>query len=562
MRLKKPAVYTVIAAILYLFPFGGCSSNRETLQINPPPPSSFPNQDIPPEKIPTTDELMERTLETERDFILSDAWALHERALVYSEQGEWELALLFAEESLGMLASASGPNKQHPESRRAAQKITRNLGRYRVLALNANLLKIVPQIELTHDPGSFLDELSELDLYSVEISPALEGKVSEDLRDARFSIPITVNKEVLQFLDYYQNRARANTQQALNRSTAYIEDIKTIFKEEGIPEELIYMAHVESLFKYNAYSRARARGMWQFMSGTAQLYGMKVNWWVDERLDPIKSTRLAAKYLNYLYGEFGDWCLAMAAYNVGPGRIQRILRKYGDMDYWTMMSRRLIPRETRNHVPATIAAIIIYNNPELYGFTITPQEPALVEEFPVDYQVDLGVIAESIGFSLEDLRALNPALQRGVTPFDPKEYTLNIPAGYGKQLEKALADLPPSQRLRLRHHRVSSGETLSLIASRYGVSIRAIADTNSIRNIHRLKLGQDLIIPIMEPKPITAEEAQSLASESGTHTVRRGDSLYRIARIYGVRLQNLFQWNSLGPDSRIFPGQKILVSPR
>ena len=143
------------------------------------------------------------------------------------------------------------------------------------------------------------------------------------------------------------------------------------------------MAHVESLFKYNAYSRARARGMWQFMTGSARLYGLTVNWWIDERLDPIKSTRVAARYLKYLYGEFGDWNLVMAAYNVGPGRIQRILKKHGEMDYWTIVKRRLIPRETRNHVPAALAAIIIYNNPELYGFTVTPEEKTPSESFSV-----------------------------------------------------------------------------------------------------------------------------------------------------------------------------------
>ena len=266
--------------------------------------------------------------------------------------------------------------------------------------------------------------------------------------------------------------------------------------------------------------------------------------------------------MNYLYDMFGDWNLVMAAYNFGPGRIQRILRKYGEMDYWTMVKRRLIPRETRNHVPATLAAIIIYNNPELYGFTDTPETLPPVEKFSVDYQVDLGVVAEAIGFSLNQLRDLNPDLQRGVTPFEPKEYTLNIPSGYGEKLEKALADIPPSKRLRLRHHRVGSGETLSLIASRYGVSIRAVADTNSIRNINRLKIGQDLIIPLTEPKSVTAVEARKVLASSGAHTVRRGDSLYRISRIYGVKLKSLFDWNSLGPKSRIYPGQKILVTPR
>ena len=558
MKQKNSVIYITLAALAFLL-ISGCSSNLKTVRISPPP---APEEEIHYEKVPTPAEIREEALQKEIHLLLDESWLLYDCAFDYFDQGERELALFFMEESFSLLDSASVNIKMFPQIREASQEISLNLDRFKILALDSVREKNIPQIELTHDPDSFLDELSDLDLYSVEIPPELEGKVSQDLKNAKFSIPIVLNKEVLQFLDYYQNKARTSTQEALNRSGRYMEEIKQIFGEEETPEELIYMAHVESLFKYNAYSRASARGMWQFMTGTARLYGLQVNWWIDERLDPIKSTRAATRFLNYLYGEFEDWNLAMAAYNVGPGRIQRILRKYGEMDYWTMVKRRLIPRETRNHVPASLAAIIIHNNPELYGFTVTPEAPRPTEKFSVDFQVDLGVIAEAIGFSLNQLRDLNPDLQRGVTPFEPKEYTINIPSGYGEQVEKALADIPPSERLRLRHHSVGSGETLSLIASRYGVSIRAISDTNNIRNIHRLKIGQDLIIPLTEPKSITAVEARKVLASSGAHTVRRGDSLYRISRIYGIKLENLFDWNSLGPKSRIYPGQKILVSPR
>jgi len=513
--------------------------------------------------VPPLAELQQDALRKDADFILAESRRLADLAAGYYANGDRELALFCIEESRFVLESASNKVRKQAQVREAAQDISRNLARYKILALDPVQENQPPQIELTHDPDSFLDELSDLDLYSVEIPPGLEGKVSEDLKSSRFSIPMVLNKEVLQFLDYYQGRARSTTQSALNRSSRHMDEIKEIFKEEGIPEELIYMAHVESLFKYNAYSRASARGMWQFMSGTAKLYGLKVNWWIDERLDPIKSTRVAARYLKYLYEEFEDWYMVMAAYNVGPGRIQRVLRKHGKMDYWTLVNRKLIPRETRNHVPATLAAILIYHNPELYGFALSPEEKPQTEEFSVDYQVDLGVIAEATGHSLNDLRDINPALQRGVTPFDPVKYTMNIPAGCSEQLAQALAELPPSKRLRLRHHRVSSGETLSLIASRYGVTIKAISDTNNIRNINRLKIGQDLIIPLTGgPIPVSPDEARKVLASSGTHTVQRGDSLYSISQTYGVKLQHLFEWNALGPKSRIYPGQKILVSPR
>ena len=274
MKQKNPFIYITIAAITVLL-ISGCSSNRKTVQINPPDTAEA---SIKYEKVPTPAEIEEKALQQEMKLLLDESWILYDCAFDYFEQGERELALYFMEESMGLLDSASAGVKLFPKIQQASQEISLNLDRFKILSLDSVREKNIPQIELTHDPDSFLDELSGLDLYSVEIPPELEGKVNQDLKNARFSIPIVLNKEVLQFLDYYQSRARTSTQQALNRSGLYIEDIKKIFEEEGTPEELIYMAHVESLFKYNGYSKARSRGMRQFMSGTAQYLGLIENW--------------------------------------------------------------------------------------------------------------------------------------------------------------------------------------------------------------------------------------------------------------------------------------------
>lgn len=417
-----------------------------------------------------------------------------------------------------------------------------------------------PIIESLEPSESPLDEIGAIDLYSVEVDPGLEDLVGEDLHNTKFDIPVVVKKEVLKFLEYYQGRNRKAMEASLVRSGKYLPLFREIFKEEGVPLDLIYMAHVESLFKPQAYSRARARGIWQFVRGTALLYDLKVGWWLDERLDFCKSTRSAAVYLKDLYERFGSWYLALAAYNGGPGRVSRVIRRYGEMDYWTMAKRRLILRETRNYVPSILAAIIISKSPKRYGFRVEPSPPLEFETVSLDYQFDLAVIAESINLPLSTLMDLNPELQRGVTPFETDGYLLKVPPGSGELLTQQLAQIPPEKRLRLKHHRVRQGETLSHISARYGVSIRAIAEVNRIRNIHRLKLGQDLIIPLSDWKAGGSAESRKLALNKGKHTVRSGDSLYRIARHYGVALNDLFRWNNIQPGEHIHPGQQIRIS--
>jgi membrane-bound lytic murein transglycosylase D len=409
------------------------------------------------------------------------------------------------------------------------------------------------------DPnGAPLDEIADLDLYAIEVDPALEHLVSEDLKETPFDFPVVVNKSVVRFLDYYQTRGRKATEEALSRSGRYLEGFRAIFAEEGVPRDLVYMAHVESLFKARAYSRARARGIWQFVAGTARLYDLKVNWWLDERLDAVKATRSAARHLKDLYQEFGDWYLALAGYNGGPGRVSRVLRRYGQMDYWTMAKRRLLPRETRNYVPSILASIIIYKNPERYGFHFQPESPLFYDKIELSHQYDLEVIAESLGVPPSTVAELNPELHRGVTADPEDRHQLKIPVGTGERLLATLAQVPPEKRLRLKHHYVKSGETLSYISAKYGVSIMAIAEANHIRNIHRLRLGQHLVIPLTDWRG-GRSTLRKQAAATGRHTVRRGDSLYRISRLYGVKLNDLFRWNGLKPGDLIHPGQKIRV---
>ena len=404
-----------------------------------------------------------------------------------------------------------------------------------------------------------LDEIADLNLYTIKVDSHLKQLMGEDLLESRFDIPVVLNDPVVRFLNYYQTRGRKIMEEGLKRSGRYLPLFREIFDKEGVPKDLIYMAHVESLFKPRAYSRAKARGIWQFIGYTGRQYGLRQDWWIDERSDVIKSTHAAARHLRDLYEQFEDWSLALAGYNGGANRIGRILRRYGPIDYWTMVKRRLLPRETRNYVPSILASLIIFHDPERYGFQVEPEEPMKFELVPLKEQVDLSVAAAEIGVPVSKLVEFNPELRRGITPIDYPEYRLKVPLGKGELLQERLASLPPEKKVRFEHHKVRRGDTLSMIAGRYSSSIQAIAQVNHIRNVHRLRIGQHLIIPLSGFRSSPRNWSGRRVELPDTYVVRRGDTLAKIARMYRVRLGDLLRWNSLKASQIIYPGQRIKI---
>ena len=453
----------------------------------------------------------------------------------------------------------------HPQLERTYSSVLARISELelKVLARRADS-SIATELDSSAGEASPLDEIADLNLFTIEIDPQLADRVHAELVEARFDLPVVLNDQVMRAINFYQKRGRNSMEKGLARVGRFRRLFEEAFEEAGLPLDLIYMAHVESLFNPRAYSRAHARGLWQFTAGTARLYGMVIDWWIDERSDMVKSTHAAARYLKYLHDKFGDWYLVMAAYNGGPGRVERILKRRGKMDFWEMSRRRLVPRETRNFVPTILASIIIFNAPERFGFEVEPEPPLSFDEFPLPFQVDLHTVARLAEVSPEEIAALNPELRRGLTPYERKDYRLKVPEGLGEKLSRQLAALPPEERIRMVHHRVRSGETVSQIADRYGSSVSAIAQVNRLRNVHRIGLNQDLMIPLAGalpgPRPSRSASSSRAVPRNGHHLVRRGDSLYRISRLYGVRLQNLLRWNNLSRSSTIYPGQQIRIS--
>jgi membrane-bound lytic murein transglycosylase D len=346
-----------------------------------------------------------------------------------------------------------------------------------------------------------VDELEKLDLIPITVDPRIRDAVEADLTDSRYDIPITLNERVLKSLNYWLDTGRKYFIDGMLRSGRYREMIERIFREQSIPNDVMYLAQVESLFKTNALSHALAKGIWQFTRNTAVRYGLKVNSYIDERSDPEKSTIAAARYLNDLYAMFKDWNLVLAAYNCGEGKVLQVMDKSGLDDFWDLVGlRRNLPAETQNHVPLIMASIILARNPEKYGLP-KELEPALkYDKLTVSKPVDLREAAKVLNVSLDVLKALNPALRSLSTPPAYPDFKLNVPAGVGHGAAEKVAALPaarikpPAADMPLRL-KVRSGDTLDKIARRYGISVTALRTANRIRTPKTLRSGMYLQIP-------------------------------------------------------------------
>lgn len=350
--------------------------------------------------------------------------------------------------------------------------------------------------------GAVVDELEKVDLIPIKVDPSLQVAVAADLANTRYDIPVILNDKVFKALDFWLDKGRKYFTDGLVRSGRYRDMIARIFREESIPLDIMYLAQVESLFKTNAVSRARARGIWQFGKWTAIRYGLRVNNYVDERSDPEKSTRAAARYLNDLYGMFKDWNLVLAAYNWGEGKVQRLIERSGLNDFWEMsdLRRKNFPKETKNHVPLIMASIILARNPEKYGLPKELEPPQVYEQLAVTRPVDLRAVARLLNITLEDLKKLNPSLRGLSTPANYPDFQLKVPEGSSQpEISQKIARLPavkfkpPAETA--GRYKVQPGDTLSSIAARYHVTVAALESANKGISPKSLQIGKWIQIP-------------------------------------------------------------------
>jgi membrane-bound lytic murein transglycosylase D len=379
---------------------------------------------------------------------------------------------------------------------------------------------------------------------------ALTAKVTAELKTTQSDFPLVVNDYVAGFISYFSNSSagHAHLLRSLERAGKYKEMISKNLRDQGVPQDLIYLAVAESGFQPQALNaRSGAGGMWQFMPTGA--YGLTRNGWFDERFDPQKSSLAYAKYMKTLYNQFGDWYLAMAAYDWGPGNVQRAVMRTGYADFWELYRRNVLPGETKNYVPGIIAAIIMAKNPEQYGLDkVVPDAAVVSDTVTVDYAIDLRLVADVTNSSLLEIVALNPSLLRMTTPRD-MSFDLHIPAGTLDVFATRIKEIPEDKRANWRFHVVRSGETLDGIAAALHAHTSDIARTNGLKADDGVDTGDELVIPV----------AGAVASAGPQrYAVRRGDTLITVADRFGVSVEELRRWNHLSSNV-VKPGSSLAV---
>jgi membrane-bound lytic murein transglycosylase D len=405
------------------------------------------------------------------------------------------------------------------------------------------------------------------------VSPEQVVAERERAREATFDLPVVVNAEVTSLIEFYTGPYRERFVAAMERSGRYLPFIREELRRAKMPLDLAYLPFVESAFNPRARSRARAQGLWQFIAGTARLYDLHCDRMVDERNDPYLATRAAVAHLAELNAMFGDWELALAAYNSGPGRVQRALRraKGATDDFWEL--RRFLPRETRNYVPALWAVLVMVKNPGAYGLAPIVEAPECLGRVKVVGALDLDVLAERAGVSAELLAEINPALTHRITPINGS-YLLAVPCGQEQSYATVIASIPSDKRVRSFVHVIQRGDTLAAIARRYGSTPETIAAANGIRNSRSLQIGQTLTIPrhpgatsarprsttVVADRPAAQSPRQRVASSRPErYRVRTGDSLYSIARRFGLSVEHIRDLNGL-TGNLIKPGQWLRLT--
>jgi membrane-bound lytic murein transglycosylase D len=499
------------------------------------------------------------------------------------EQGHFDAAKVEFDRAVDMLLESPFGARTEPRIREHFDRLVDRISAYDVKALAEG----DGFTEKKYEAASIDQLLAETTTFGPPPAPPeLTETVQSDLETSVHDIPIPLNQRVLAYIELFQGRLHDFIQEGMVRGGKYLPMIQSVFRAEGLPLDLAYVPLVESAFKPNALSRAKAKGVWQFMAGTATENGLRRDWYIDERSDPEKATVAAAKYLQTLWKMFdGDWHLALASYNGGPGRMQRAIKRGGVEDFWKLAAKgKLLPRETREYVPMILAAIVIAKNPAQYGFDFEPDRASVYEKVTLSKPVDLRRVAEWADTTIDEIQALNPELRRWTTPVRDKQYELKVPVGTADQVAARLAEAASAELASLNWYTAKRGDTLALIAKKLNVNRNDLAEANYLSAKARVSTGQKLMVPreavLMAARPTPTEVAEpdkapavacrtvpetgALASSGPNrvkviYAVKRGDTLASIARLFKTTVAALRTWNPRIPGDRIAAGQRLTV---
>ncbi|HEY7290538.1 MAG TPA: transglycosylase SLT domain-containing protein [Vicinamibacterales bacterium] len=494
------------------------------------------------------------------------------------EQGHFEAAKQEFDEAVNVLLQSPYGGRTEPRIRDYFDRLVDRISAYEVRALADG----DGFTETKNEPAS-IDDLLALSSTFTEPNPPAELKdaVQSDLERAGHDIPIPLNQRVLAYIELFQGRLHDFIEEGMRRGSKYLPMIQGVFRAEGLPLDLAYVPLVESAFKPNALSRAKARGVWQFVTGTALENGLRRDWYIDERSDPEKATVAAAKYLHTLSNLFdGDWHLALASYNGGPGRVQRAIKKANIDDFWKLSEKpRALPRETREYVPMILAAIVIAKNPVQYGFDVATEAADAYDRVTLPRPVDLRRVAEWTDTSIDRIQTLNPELRRWTTPVRDTQYELKVPTGTADVVLAHLEETASADLASLKYYTVKRGESLATIARKLSVSKADLAEANYLAATSRVSAGQKLVVPheatvLMAARPergVPVAEARQTVTEAGelaestssnrvksSYQVKRGDTLSSVARLFQTTVASIKTWNPRLGD-RLTAGQRLTV---
>jgi len=564
---------SVLFALLPLVGACGSTLKSQTPVVPPAPATVVHNSSTPPvaPAAPVEDPVLVLIAASNRSFKAG------EKEL---EQGHFEAAKQEFNRAVDVLLESPYGARTEPRIREHFDRLVDRISTYEVRALATG----DGFTEKKYEPAS-IDELLAMSvtLGTPAAPPGLKDAVQSDLLIGSHDIPIPLNQRVLSYIELFQGRLHDFIEEGMKRGSKYLPMIQNVFRAEGLPLDLAYVPLVESAFKPNALSRTKAKGVWQFMAGTGLENGLRRDWYIDERSDPEKAPLAAAKYLRTLSKLFGgDWHLALASYNGGPGRMQRALKTARVDNFWTLTEKsKILPRETREYVPMILAAIVIARNPAQYGFDFESEAAVAFDKVTLPRPVDLRRVAEWTESSIDEIQALNPELRRWTTPVRDRNYELKVPAGTAEIVSAKLANAPAVDLATLKFYTVKKGETLPLIARKLHVSKADLAEANYLPAVARVSAGQKLMVPNEAPvlmasrpdRPVPATEGRSTVAHAGqlaepaamsnrvkaSYAVKRGDTLASIARLYQTTVSSIKSWNPRLPTNTLAAGQRLTV---
>ena len=515
----------------------GCDESISSKQAKVRPPAATPTAtlDSTREPLPLPAQLQPLSVLYDRrpaiDILVDKVQVNFNTAEKEYKAGEFEKARADYDRAVALIVASGYQSDSDPRLSDLLDQIGETLHSYDV-----NARQNAGDEEENPSMPAPIDELTDMTLPAGD--PRLAALAEKELMHVQHDLPLTVNASVLQYLSYFSTtKGRATVAHGLDRSGRYNEMVRRVLKEEGVPQDLMYLAQAESAFQPTAVSKAGARGLWQFMPFRGEEYDLDRTFWVDERSDPEKATRAAARHMRDLYDMFGDWYLVMAAYNAGPMNVVKAVERTGYADFWELSRLHALPKQTQNYVPIIIALALVGKDPVLYGVEVAPEKPAAMDVIYPKHSIDLHLVADATGADIDDLRQMNPELLRNVTPNDAN-FELKLPAGYGEKFQDAIGQVPQDKWTSWRLHKVEGAETLSDIARHYRVTVPAIELANHLESHATVPPGFMLNIPAAPPIVRLVH-----------YRVMRGDTLEGIAERFDVTVSELKRWNNIRGSS-------------